>query len=300
MLALTASSRYAQRPPHAGVGIDWGKAPKSLRYAVVMSDSGGPLIDAYPGAWAQGPAPQERVWNLPTNQNDTSGTTDAQRHPEGLRFWYHSGVPTGDIKVPNTTRANMSGWMQNQLNQDRITIAIRHWNQSDVVGAAGDPGIRDGLIWNGSIPSDGSLQVALGYQRSTNSNVWHFGNGAGGRMGWTDADPYLGFHSFLLSGSTGVLQPAGMRVFKDGLLYQSQDTWSGPKWTVGQLQIASYGPSNNPYAGIISYVYIFDDYVTDVGFAEQLADNPYYFFPEPLGRKTWILARRPRVRVWVS
>lgn len=278
MLSLTSSYRYARTPPPVGVGVDWGKAPKSLRFAVVMSESGGSLIDTNP--FIQGPAPQERVWGTSTNQSH-QGSTDNQRHPDGLRWWYQGGVYTGDIKVPNTTQANIAGFVAGQLNQDRISIAMRLWNQSDVVGAAGDPVIRDGLIWNGVVASDGAMLAGLGYQRSTNSNVWHFGNGGGGRLGWVDADPYTGFHSFLLSGSTGVLQPAGLRVFKDGLLYQSQDTWSGVKWTVGQLQIGGLGPSSNPFAGLISYVYVFDDYITDAGFAQLLHENPYYFFQEP-------------------
>ena len=279
MLSLTPAYRYARNPPPLGVGIDWGKAHTSLRYAVVMSDSGGPLIDTNP--FAQGPAPLERVMGMSTNQSYL-GSTDNQQHHDGLRWWYQGGVPTGDIKVPNTTQANISGFVQGQLSQDRISIAIRLWNQSDVVGAPGDGAIRDGLIWNGVIAADGQLQVSLGAQRSTNSNSWYFGNvSGGGGIQWVDADPYLGFHSYLLTGSTGVLQPAGLRVFKDGLLYQSQGTWSGVKWTVGQLQIGAYGPSNNPFAGIISYVYVFDDYVTDEGFAQLLHENPYYLFEEP-------------------
>jgi hypothetical protein len=255
--------RWGLTAPPPGTPIDWDRTPHSLRYAVVLDPwSGGQRTDILT-TFDGGIAVRERVRAIKLPHEGPV----PQQHPEGHRF---AGSPTSQATAPWRIQFQGDNWAGN-VNQDRITIAVRQWAQTTYgVGNGGR------VIWNNSGGTADRLE-AYTPLNPEGYGYWRFGNGTPGQgvVEFTQPALLTGFHSLVFSASTGVLHNPGMRVFMDGNVIASQDMWSGSKWTISPLSIGT------GFWGVISYVYIFDDYITDPGFAEWLHREPYGIFAEP-------------------
>lgn len=258
--------RWGDIAPSSGAQIDWGKAPSSLRYAVVLGQDTGSAYQVVAPTIAgdAGVNPIESVHGEAVQSLDLS---DPMKHAEG-NYW--GGTPTTQastqwvIPTPGASPA--------MENNDRLTVVWRQWTETTHgVGNGGNP------FWNQEVGAT-RCQV-YSPLNPTGYGFWRFGNGTPGQgvLEFTEPDLLTDYHTLMVSASTGVLQPAGMRAFMDGCRVLGEaDVWSGSK----PDNSASFAIGRG-YWGVISFVYIFDDYVTDIGFLEEFTRQPYYIFAEP-------------------
>lgn len=277
---------WGQQPPPIGTAIDWdGQVPTTLRYAVVFGpDSGSNRKDPVTTGM-MGPQPMESVRGVTISSSNPA----PMAHPDG-HLW--GGTPTSQASATWTLSFAGDNWESN-TSEDRITILVRQWAMTTY-------GLNNGgrVVWNGSVGVTDRLE-AYTPLNPTGYGYWRMGNGTPGQgtVEFTEPELLTGFRSLMFSASTGVGgRNAGMRVIMDGSrVIASQDTWSGTKWDVTALQVGA------GFWGVISYVYVFDDYITDIGFAQMFHERPYWIFAEPrVGRGTVVASRRRRASAWVD
>lgn len=277
MPTLTPNLNWRTVVPAPGWPIDWGRMPYRLQRCVVFEGEGGGVLNNADGT-ARGGIPLERVWGEQNGIRGTTGDTP-QSHPFGHRWitWPPANRTGPWIISP---QVGLTGPLR--FSQEKMTFAWASW-MTNADGAA-----RNGPIWNGSAAgAPGFLLCTASGTSAGDCGMAFGGNGGdvGAGLSYTDTSVTTGMHSFLYGAGTGVESPAGVSLHQDGVLRNSKNTWTGAsKPALGGLSfsIGGNGPNGNPWCGLIRYVYIFDDFITDTGFAELLYEAPYYFFLEPV------------------
>ena len=161
--------------------------------------------------------------------------------------------------------------MNAELNGNHITAAWRQkaggvagqdvyaWNHRIVLGASGLAG--------------GSPADPAGFP---NSNELFFSFGGTKLNAGTHADLRGTWADLMMSGSKGTNYPQGMRIFRDGVQKASTGTSPTGFSTISVDFIAIFNGLVE-----IEYFYVFAEFITDQGFAQEIMENPYGFFSMP-------------------